>query len=129
MTIPEKQNEVPTKEEGFVNNEKTKEEGNSQIDKLFEQLKQEKSEQNTNVDPIQNPTTFPEKTENTDISQADQDFLVSAQHAIQFERSSDELTLDSYAVLDSVADLMQRYPDYHLRVTGHTAQRKTLCKD
>lgn len=47
-------------------------------------------------------------------------FIEASVRNIYFESASDELTYSSYATLDSVAALLQQYPDYTLEVMGHT---------
>ena len=39
---------------------------------------------------------------------------------IYFEQGSDKLTTDSYAILDKVSAILQKYPNYNLQVMGHT---------
>jgi len=50
----------------------------------------------------------------------DLDFLSTAMDLVHFKVASNELTTDSYQVLDKVAEIMQRYPTYKLEVSGYT---------
>ncbi|MEO1217446.1 MAG: OmpA family protein [Bacteroidota bacterium] len=59
-------------------------------------------------------------TEGQGISSADQSILNTAMRNILFEPASDELTYESYPVLDQVADLMNKYPNHSLEVHGFT---------
>lgn len=65
-------------------------------------------------------TTYPDADE---ISSEDQSILNMAMRNILFEQASDELTYDSYPVLDQVADLMNKYPNHKLEVFGFTDNR------
>ncbi len=55
-----------------------------------------------------------------EIDQADQEVLDFAMQAVQFETGQATLTSDSYLILGQVVDIMRRYPDYKLRISGHT---------
>ncbi len=46
--------------------------------------------------------------------------LEIAMRAIQFQSARDVITRESYQYLNSIADLMQRYPNYKLIISGHT---------
>ncbi len=54
------------------------------------------------------------------VSAADLEILHSAVRNVQFATNSANLLASSYAVLDQVAALMERYPEYHLYISGHT---------
>ncbi len=55
-----------------------------------------------------------------EVSQADRDILAAAVQNVQFATNSANLLPSSYAVLDQVAALMARYPEYRLIISGHT---------
>jgi outer membrane protein OmpA-like peptidoglycan-associated protein len=55
-----------------------------------------------------------------EVSQADRDILAAAVQNVQFATNSANLLPSSYTVLDQVASLMARYPDYRLIISGHT---------
>ncbi|RMG26359.1 MAG: hypothetical protein D6730_09310 [Bacteroidetes bacterium] len=59
-------------------------------------------------------------TKNSQPSQADIDFLAEAMDNVYFDVASNELTPDSYKVLDRVAEILKKYPDYKLKVSGYT---------
>lgn len=54
------------------------------------------------------------------IDIADQEFLAAAVNNIYFEYGSENLTLPSLGVLDTVALILKKYPEYNLQVLGHT---------
>lgn len=54
------------------------------------------------------------------IEKKDRELLDYAIQAVQFEYASSQLKRESYPILDQVADIMMRYPDYYLKVVGHT---------
>jgi len=54
------------------------------------------------------------------VSKADNEYIAMAMNSIYFEPSSDELTLASLHVLDTVAMILDRNPQYNLQVIGHT---------
>ena len=55
-----------------------------------------------------------------EIAPIDQEVLARAVRDVHFETAQATLLAASYPVLDEVASLMQRYPDYSLRISGHT---------
>ncbi len=55
-----------------------------------------------------------------EISKEDKETLEFAIQAVEFETASAKLKDVSLPILDKIADIMQRYPDYHLRIGGHT---------
>lgn len=55
-----------------------------------------------------------------ELTQEEKEILTFASRAVQFETGSARLTQDSYEVLDQIAVIMLRYPDYNLRISGHT---------
>lgn len=54
------------------------------------------------------------------VSQADMAYLDAAMSSVYFERGSDELAYSSLGVLDTVALILNRNPQYNLEVLGHT---------
>lgn len=55
-----------------------------------------------------------------EVSQADRDILAAAVQNVQFATNSADLLPSSYAVLNQIAALMARYPEYRLIISGHT---------
>lgn len=55
-----------------------------------------------------------------EIEEEDQETLDFAMQAVQFETARATLKTESYTVLDQIAEIMGRYPDYKLRINGHT---------
>ncbi|MCS6928958.1 MAG: OmpA family protein [Saprospiraceae bacterium] len=55
-----------------------------------------------------------------EVSPADREILAAATRNVQFATNSANLLSSSYAVLDQIAALMARYPEYHLFISGHT---------
>ncbi len=55
-----------------------------------------------------------------EITQQDRAILEYAIQAVQFETGSSTLKTESYSVLNQVAGIMTRYPDYKLTISGHT---------
>ena len=55
-----------------------------------------------------------------EIRQEDRAVLEYAIQAVQFQTGSAKLRALSYDILDQVADIMYRYPDYKLVISGHT---------
>jgi outer membrane protein OmpA-like peptidoglycan-associated protein len=55
-----------------------------------------------------------------EIEEEDQDVLELAMRAVQFELGSADLKSESYAILDQIAGIMDRYPAYRLLIAGHT---------
>lgn len=72
---------------------------------------------------LSNPDN-PYKPLATDLSQepseADKAFLEDAMDHVHFKVASDELTQDSYQVLDKVAAILKKYPTHKLKVSGYT---------
>ncbi|MCC6463659.1 MAG: OmpA family protein [Saprospiraceae bacterium] len=46
--------------------------------------------------------------------------LEFAMKAVQFETGQAVLKISSFQVLDEIAEIMKQYPDYNLRISGHT---------
>ncbi len=55
-----------------------------------------------------------------DIEKADKEFLLSAAKNVQFETGKATLKAQSYAILEKVAQIMEKYPRYNLNIDGHT---------
>ena len=55
-----------------------------------------------------------------DIKEEDREVLDYAIQAVQFERGRNELKPVSFPVLDQIIDILNKYPDYHLNIVGHT---------
>ncbi|MEL6941622.1 MAG: OmpA family protein [Bacteroidota bacterium] len=55
-----------------------------------------------------------------EISEADKETLAFAAKNIQFESNSSYLKTGSSNILDQVADILQRYPDYNVNIDGYT---------
>lgn len=55
-----------------------------------------------------------------ELAAADRATLVEAVQAVEFETASAVIRTSSYAILDKVADILQRYPGYKVRIGGHT---------
>lgn len=77
------------------------------------------------------PTTFgcPE------LKEEEKETLDLAAQAIQFETGKATLKVESYGILNKVVGIMKKYPDYKLRIVGHTdnvgdaAQNKKLSEE
>ncbi len=54
------------------------------------------------------------------IEARDREVLSFAMKAVQFELGKATLKSESYAVLNQIADIMRKYPDYNLSIEGHT---------
>ena len=54
------------------------------------------------------------------VSEADQQVLKNAINAIQFETGKSVLKSESYNTLRQISELAKKYPDFVLRITGHT---------
>lgn len=55
-----------------------------------------------------------------EIDIADREFLAAAINNIYFKNGSENLTFPSLGVLDTVALILKKYPEYDLQVLGHT---------
>lgn len=55
-----------------------------------------------------------------EISQADLQTLDLAMRAVQFDTGRSTLKSESFSVLNQIADIMRRYPDYNIAISGHT---------
>lgn len=54
------------------------------------------------------------------IESKDREVLSFAMKAVQFELGKATLKSESFSVLNQIADIMRKYPDYHLSIEGHT---------
>ncbi len=54
------------------------------------------------------------------IETADREVLTFAMKAVQFDLGKATLVNDSYSVLNQIANIMKKYPDYNLSIDGHT---------
>ena len=57
------------------------------------------------------------------ISEVDRNVLDLAVQAVRFNTSRSSLLTESYAIMDQVVDILQRYPDYNVNVMGFTDDR------
>lgn len=55
-----------------------------------------------------------------EISSSDRSALELAMRAVTFNTGKSTLTKESFPVLDQIAQIMNRYPDYNLIIEGHT---------
>jgi outer membrane protein OmpA-like peptidoglycan-associated protein len=55
-----------------------------------------------------------------ELKKEDKEILSFATQAVQFETGSARLIQTSNSILDKVADILTRYPDYKCRISGHT---------
>jgi len=55
-----------------------------------------------------------------EIAKADKEILNIAMRAVQFDTGRSTLKSESFSVLKQIADIMRRYPDYNLMISGHT---------
>lgn len=54
------------------------------------------------------------------IAKEDRETLEVAMRAVQFDLGRSTLKTESFRILNQVADIMRRYPDYNLMISGHT---------
>ncbi len=54
------------------------------------------------------------------IDKADREILTFAMKAVQFQLGKATLVSDSYSVLNQIANIMKKYPDYNISIDGHT---------
>ncbi len=64
-----------------------------------------------------------------EIKQEDKATLEYAIQAVQFETGKAQLKTESSAILNRVADILRRYPDYRLVISGHTDDTGTEEKN
>ena len=55
-----------------------------------------------------------------ELKKEDKEVLDLAIKAVQFETAKATIRTSSYAILDKIADIMTRYPDFVLAISGHT---------
>lgn len=55
-----------------------------------------------------------------EIKEEDKEILEFATQAIQFETASNRLRSSSFPILDQIVDILIRYPQHKLRISGHT---------
>ena len=55
-----------------------------------------------------------------ELGQEVKDILALAASNVQFETGKAELLSSSYAILDQIVDILNKYPDYKVRISGHT---------
>jgi len=55
-----------------------------------------------------------------EIKQEDKKTLEIAMQAVQFETGSANLKTESFRVLNQIVDIMERYPDFVMEISGHT---------
>ncbi|MCB0704624.1 MAG: thrombospondin type 3 repeat-containing protein [Saprospiraceae bacterium] len=55
-----------------------------------------------------------------EIKPEEKEVIVAAAQAVVFEVGKATLKAESYAVLDQVADILLKYPDYKVMISGHT---------
>ena len=67
-----------------------------------------------------NAAGSPENNGCPDIAKADRETLEFAMKAVEFETGKALLKRESFTVLNQIADIMSRYPDYSLEISGHT---------
>ena len=60
-----------------------------------------------------------------EISVADQKVLEIAMRAVQFDSGRSTLKSESFSVLKQIANIMGKYPDYNLMISGHTDNKGT----
>ncbi len=55
-----------------------------------------------------------------EVEEEDKETLEFAMRAVQFETARSTLKPESFEVLNQIVDIMRRYPDYKMRINGHT---------
>lgn len=55
-----------------------------------------------------------------EIKEEDKKVLEFATQAVQFETAKSRLVSASFPILDQIVDILRRYPQYKLRISGHT---------
>ncbi len=55
-----------------------------------------------------------------EVKQEDKERLTFAMKAVQFETAKSTLLPSSFAVLNEIVEILNRYPDYKMRIGGHT---------
>ena len=75
------------------------------------------------MDKVDNCPTAPGPASNRGcpvIEKADKEVLDFAMRAVQFDLGRATLKTESFNILDKVAKIMKKYPDYNLVIAGHT---------
>lgn len=54
------------------------------------------------------------------IEKQDRETLTFAMKAVQFELGKATLKSESYTILNQIVNILKKYPDYHLKIEGHT---------
>lgn len=55
-----------------------------------------------------------------ELKQEEKERLTFAMKAVQFETGKTTLLKSSFAILNEIAEILKRYPDYKMRINGHT---------
>lgn len=55
-----------------------------------------------------------------EVDEESKNVMMEALRGIQFETGKDVIKTESYSILDNVADIMRRHPEYKLSIEGHT---------
>ncbi len=55
-----------------------------------------------------------------EVKQEDKERLTFAMKAVQFETGKSTLLKSSFTILNEIVEILQRYPDYKMRIGGHT---------
>ncbi len=55
-----------------------------------------------------------------ELKQEEKETLTFAMRAVQFETAKSTLLSASFEVLNQIVDILKRYPDYKMRINGHT---------
>jgi len=55
-----------------------------------------------------------------EVEEEDRETLEFATKAVQFETAKSTLKPESFEVLNQIVEILQRYPDYKMRISGHT---------
>ncbi len=74
----------------------------------------------TTTQPTSSPTLTTKGVSAASISAEDETILRNAINAIQFETGKSILKKESYTTLSQISELAKKYPDFVLRITGHT---------
>jgi len=54
------------------------------------------------------------------LTEEEKEVLTFANQAVEFETGNARLTRESFSILNQIYRIMTRYPDYNLRISGHT---------
>ncbi|HMN90952.1 MAG TPA: OmpA family protein, partial [Saprospiraceae bacterium] len=55
-----------------------------------------------------------------EVTKEDKETLTFAMKAVQFETAKSTFLTQSFEVLNRIVDILKRYPDYKMRISGHT---------